>query len=332
MATVFLNGQFLDADAARVSAFDAGLQHAVGLFETMLGGTTALDECWVYRLDEHLDRLATSAREVGLSEQLRTQGLYDAVMETTARTGYARARVRLTITGGDLHMLRRGEGEADGAGRQGATPTVMIVAQPATEYPDAMFERGVMVAIADARANPFNPFEGHKTLNYWWRLRELQAASARGAAEAIVLQVSNHLCGGCVSNAFVVKDGVLCTPIARGEEIGREPGDADEDPTAPMPPAGRASEAGVALPSPVLPGITRSAVIEFAELRSIPIERRMLAIDDLVGADEVFLTNSSWGVLPVVAIEAHPIGPGRPGEVTTSLRDALSRSITGESV
>ena len=98
MATVFLNGRFLDQGEARVSAFDAGMQHGVGLFETMLGGTTALDETWVYRLDEHLERLAGSARELGLAEQLRVQGLYDAVMETVARAGHARTRVRVTVT------------------------------------------------------------------------------------------------------------------------------------------------------------------------------------------------------------------------------------------
>lgn len=318
MATVFLNGRFLDQSEARVSAFDAGLQHGVGLFETMLGGTTALEETWVYRLDEHLERLATSARDLGLAESLRTQGLYDAVMETVVRAGHARTRVRLTVTGGDLNLLNaKRDGETERR-RDEVGGTVLIVAQPATEYPAPMFERGVMVGIADARANPLNPFEGHKALNYWWRLRELQAAAAKGGAEAIVLQVSNHLCGGCVSNVFLVKDGVLSTPIARGEERGSSPEEGGS-------PAVRG-----ALPSPVLPGITRGAVLELAEMRSIPVEKRMLSIDDLLAADEVFLTNSSWGVLPVVAVESHPIGAGRPGGVTRGLREAWVRSVEGE--
>ena len=65
MATVFLNGRFVDADEARVSAFDAGLQHGVGLFETMSarveGGVVA-----VFRLEEHIERLIGSAGELGL--------------------------------------------------------------------------------------------------------------------------------------------------------------------------------------------------------------------------------------------------------------------------
>ena len=64
----------------------------------------------------------------------------------------------------------------------------MIVVQPATEYPAEMFERGVMAVIADMRVNPLDPMSGHKTLNYWGRLRELQAAAAKRAGEAIVFR------------------------------------------------------------------------------------------------------------------------------------------------
>ena len=244
-------------------------------------------------LDEHLDRLQASAAQLGLSDDLRTGPLGDAVNECADRCGYDRVRLRLTITGGDLNMLRSG-------GRASHTPTVLIDAQPATVYPDEMFEKGVMATIADARANPLDPMAGHKTLNYWWRLRELQQASAKGAGEAIVLQVSNHVSGGCVSNLFTVKGGSLITPIARGEEA--EVG-------------GKGS-----LPSPVLPGVTRSKVIAEAKKMGMVVERRMMGIGDVLDADEVFLTNSSWGVLPVTRVEAEPVGSGEVGEVAKGLR------------
>ena len=300
MTSVFLNGELLDRDDARVSAFDAGLQHGVGLFETMdatgPGGEGAdAGAVSVRRIDEHLDRLSASAAELGLSEDVRTGPLADAVRLVVAKSGLTRARVRLTLTGGDLNLLQS-------TGRSGHTPTVLIQAQPATPYPDEMFERGVGVTIGDARANPLDPTSGHKTLNYWWRLRELQRAAAKGAGEAIVFQVTNHVCGGCVSNLFAVKDGTLVTPIARGEESSEE--------------------GKVAMPSPVLPGITRAEIIESASARGIGCGRRMLSIDDVLDADEVFLTNSSWGVLPVVRVEAEAIGGGSVGEVTRSLREA----------
>lgn len=291
MATVFLNGEFVQASEARVSAFDAGLTHAVGLFETMAGGVRE-GEAFVTRLHDHLDRVALSAKQLRLTDELRKGALAEAVLRTVKAEGSDRQRVRLAITGGDLNLLA-------GGGEGAHDPTVLITAQPATAYPDAMFEQGVVAAIADAKANPFEPTASHKTLNYWWRLAALRDASAKGAAEALVFQVTNHLCGGCVSNAFVVKDGALLTPIARGEE------------------------AEGALPSPVLPGITRGAVIDAARELGIDVTARMLTIEDVLGADELFLTNSSWGVLPVVAVEASAIGGGEVGAVTRRLRASL---------
>lgn len=296
MQTVFLNGRWLERDGASVSAFDAGFQHGVGLFETMLAfRRDGEDE--IVALDEHAERLAESARVLRLSEDLRPQGLAETALETFRRSGLDRARLRLTVTGGDLNLL-----EARGVSNH--RPTVLCVAQPATNYPAAMFERGTLATLADARANPFEPMSGHKTLNYWWRLRELQQASAKGAGEAIVLQVSNHIAGGCVSNLVAIHGQIAMTPIARGEE--REGG----------------------LPSPVLPGVTRAIALGWLEIEGLEVRRQMMTVDDLLDADELFLTNSSWGVLPVTRLEAATIGAGEPGPLTRGLIERW-RAFTG---
>jgi branched-subunit amino acid aminotransferase/4-amino-4-deoxychorismate lyase len=362
MPTVFLNGRFCAADAATVSAFDAGFQHGVGLFETMLASVSG-GEARVPFLGDHLDRLVESARALGLSDSLRRDPLGDAVVETAERAaremsgsgggagnvgGETRLRVRLSITGGDLNMLSRtrsaaettsaagasegGTGDAaergasepgaDGGARSGGAsgggvehnPTLLIHAQRATAYPDAMFERGVLVTLAEMRANPFNPLEGHKTLSYWARLRELQAAAAKRAGEALVFTITNHLAGGCVSNAMIVKDGVIHTPIARGEE--------EQEAT-------RTGGNGVPIPSPVLPGVTRKVVTRLAGEIGIEVRRRMITIHEILDADEVFLTNSSWGVLPVTRVESQAIGRGEVGEVTRQVRGEWLREWTG---
>ncbi len=304
MATVFLNGRFVDADEARVSAFDAGFQHGVGLFETM-SARVVDGAVLVFRLEEHVERLIGSAQELGLSALLKAPALAEAVVKTVSESGLARARVRLTVTGGDLNLLAK----AREGGAKAGDPTVLIVAQPATEYPPEMFERGVMVSIADLKLNPLDAMAGHKTLNYWGRLRELQVAAAKKAGEALVFAVTNHLAGGCVSNAFLVKGGELVTPIARGEETERRSDAVTQS-------------KGVAIPSPVLPGVTRGWVLEWAARRRIGVTRRMVTIEDVLGADEVFLTNSSWGVLPVVAVEKKEIGDGEVGDLTGEVRGA----------
>lgn len=282
MTTVWLNGEFTTPDQARISAFDAGLQHAVGLFETLSGrGETVL------HLLQHLDRLSESARTLGLSEKMRTDALAEAILHSVKNAGLDRSRIRVTVTGGDLNLLQGGTTH---------DPTVLIVVQPATEYPEELFARGVPVTVADGRRNPLDPFESHKTLDYWSRLSALQAAAARGASEALWFSVSNHLVGGCVSNAIVVKDDALITPLARGEE----------------------PEGG--LPSPVLPGIVREEVLGWAAGEGRLVRREMLSIEDLLSADEVVLTNSSWGVLPVISLEREGIGSGTPGPVATELR------------
>lgn len=289
---IHLNGQLTPAADAKVSIDDAGIQHAVGLFETFF-----CHEGKVFRLDRHLERLKNSARELGLAPTLNTEPLFDAVEQVITANNLKSARLRLTLTAGTLSLLRKGD-ETAAALRQ----TVAIVPSQATVFDPAYFERGVTVSVHGPLANPFDPGAGHKTLNYWARLQALRNAATLGASEAIILSITNHLASGCVSNLFLAKNGILLTPIAHGEETEG------------------------ALTAPVLPGVTREAVLEAAEVRGIPVEKRMLSIDDLLGADEVFLTNGNWKVLPVVKVEQTQIGNGKPGPMTLDLRqDVLDR-------
>ena len=371
MSSAFVNGSFVPVEEATLSLFDAGLQHGVGLFETMLGGCRvpvnsafrdAFDEednragtPWVLDIDDHLARLAESARALGLSDDLRVSALREAVFATVRQSGLARARVRLTVTGGQLNMLKRdlpGSPQAS-TDRPAHEPGVFIVATAATQYPQSMLDQGVMAVIADTKANPFNPFESHKTLNYWWRLRELQAAAAKNAGEALVFSITNHLCGGCVSNALIVKDGEVYSPPCRGEELeaGRDPFDAAMErsresteeaaaealgapgirPGRGAPPPAASKPAGLRLPSAVLPGITRLWASRNLAGEGTVLIKKYLSVSDVLEADEVLLTNSSWGVLPVVAVEGKVIGTGKPGDVGRLLMAAWKNTLDTES-
>ena len=85
------------------------------------------------------------------------------------------------------------------------------------------------------------------------------------------------------------------------------------------------------MPSPVLPGITRRWVMDWATAADVPVQRRMVTISDVLEADEVFMTNSSWGVLPVVQVEKSRIGAGEPGRVTNGVMSAYHEYAGGES-
>ncbi|MCH2134219.1 MAG: aminotransferase class IV [Phycisphaerales bacterium] len=304
---VWLNGEVVSESEAQVSVFDSGIQHAVGLFETM-----SAHNARIFRVMEHAERLVESSRTLLMSQRLQAGPLAEAAERLLAQNTMTEARIRLTVTGGNLNMLQAAEGGH-------VDPTVLIVIQPPTNYPPVFFSQGVEVCLAAGRENPWTPMAGHKTLNYWPRIHALQMAGLAGASEALWLDPAAHLMSGCVSNLFIIRDGCLQTPWARGEQ----------------------SESGET--SPVLPGITRGAVIECAEAAGITVQRMNLTLDDLLQADEAFLTNSSWQVLPVrglrlqrrqedgtPGVESRPIGAGSVGSMTTQLRRDLLDLIERE--
>ncbi len=79
--------------------------------------------------------------------------------------------------------------------------------------------------------------------------------------------------------------------------------------------------------SAVLPGITRRTVADLAEQGGIAIRRTSITINDLLDADEVFLTNSIMQVMPVCRIERRAIANDKPGPITLQLADAYRRDV-----
>jgi len=306
---VWINGSLFEDKDAKIGVFDAGFQHGVGLFETMIAkrGT-------VFRAEQHMERLANSASVLRLTEKLQIQPLVEALGQVLEENNQEDARVRLTITGGDLNMLQQ-TGQSGGG-----DPTIVIQTQPPTEYPETFYENGVLVSLASGRANPYELGAGHKTLNYWSKLLNLQLAAMQQCGESLWLTPSAHVTGGCVSNVFIVKEGTLFTPIAQGEEGG-----VDE-------------------PSAVLPGITRACVIELADELGIGTSKIIMTLDDVLAADEIFLTNSSWGILPVVGIRAavqqedkvgtqdQPIAEGVVGNITKQLHISYEACMQRETL
>ncbi len=295
---VWLDGKFLPAEEARIGVLDAAVQHGVGIFETLQAR-----HGHPFALRQHLALLRESALTLGLAQRLEVGALGEAIGEAARRNQAPHARIRITLTGG-----RRG---APRVGEPTALPSVLIVAHEVSQFPAAQSTAGIRVLIAESRLPLGDTFGGHKTIWYWPRLMALQAAAAAGCAEALWLDVSGHLAGASTGNLFLVKGGALVTPPARGEAEAERHG-------------------GTARAVPVRPGVTRAVVMELAGELGIPVRVEPINIQELLAAEEVFLTNTGYQLLPVTAIEATPIAAGSVGSVSRRLQALLEERLVAE--
>lgn len=182
-------------------------------------------------------------------------------------------------------------------GDEEPTPTVLVTATEFQAYPPEYYTKGVRVLLTDYRQNPADPLCGHKSTCYSARLIALKDAQKKQAAEAIWFTTENKLAEGCVSSVFIVKDGKVLTPP---------------------------------LTTPVLDGVARRTVLEIAKDQGIETAEKELFINDLLQADEVFITNVIMLMLPVTTVEAHTVGDGKPGEITKQLLEKFQNFVVKE--
>ncbi len=287
MALIWLDNSFVDEAHAAVSLRDTGLLHAAGVFTTMRA-----DDGRVFRLDAHLRRLRESCEALFIPLAYDDAALSSAVTELLARNDLADARLRLTVT--------RGVAKQDPLHGTHLHPTVFLTASPLEPYPAEFYQRGLTAILLDEqKLNPYDIQAGHKTLNYFSRLAALREANRRGAGEALWFNVHNYLQSGSISNVFIVKNASLITPPTKWEN--REE------------------------PSGVLPGVTRAAVIDIARSAGIDVKLARIDVNQLLDADEIFVTNSIMRIMPVCRIERKSIGDDKPGQITRSVSDGFER-------
>lgn len=179
-------------------------------------------------------------------------------------------------------------------------PTLLITAAKFRPYPPEYYKNGVMAVLCPFKQNPIDPASGRKTTSYFSRMIALNLAHQKRAAEAIWFTLDNRLAEGCISNVFLVKDSELFTPPIN---------------------------------TPVLPGVARKTICRLAQKNSIKLIEKDLTIDDVLGADEIFLTNVIMQVLPVIKIEKHTVDDSLVGPVSKKLHmlfDQLVKSECGE--
>jgi branched-chain amino acid aminotransferase len=291
---IYLNSQLVPRSEAKLSPFDHGFLYGYGLFETMRAYNGH-----IFRLDSHLTRLRCSAESIGLTHSILTtdegkQSLKAACMATLEANKLKDARLRLTVSAGEGDMTP----DPSTCPSTCPSPTVLITAQNLVPLPPEKYETGFKAAISFLRRNSQSPLSRLKSTCYMENILARMAARAAGCDEAIFLNEQGYLAEGSTTNVFLVSHGELITPCFE---------------------------------SGVLPGITRKAVLEIARTSNIKATERWVQLNELIEAQEAFVTNSILELMPLVSVEGRTIGTGKPGKLTGDLLFAY-RKLVDEAV
>jgi branched-chain amino acid aminotransferase len=164
-------------------------------------------------------------------------------------------------------------------------PRLLVLVSPVPKLPEKWYTDGIKLISWEIE----RPIPGAKSIDYISASLALKKAAAAGAVEALYIDRNGLALECTTANVFAFIKGRLATP-GRG----------------------------------ILSGITRTVVLTLAE-GLFPIDIRDISRDALLAADEVFITGTSKGLVPVVQIDERVIGDGRPGEHTRQLMAEMQR-------
>lgn len=269
MKIYHVDGQFVPADKAVIPVDDLSVLRGYGVCDIMrtFRGKP-------YFLDEHIDRLVNSAREIGLSLPWSNEEIKLTVLETLQRNrNVDQVNIRIIITGGSSPDYFYPQGP----------PRLIIMITDMKKLPLEWYSQGIKVIthpqerlIPDAKVTAYIP-----------AALALKKAKKLGAVEAIYVNSDGQVLEGTTSNLFMFTNNTLVTP-------DRE----------------------------ILKGITREAVISISQQLFQTLERPVL-LTELLAADEVFISGTNKGVVPVVKVDENLIGTGKPGPNTLKIMKKL---------
>ncbi len=197
---VYLNGELVPAEEAKVSVFDHGVLYGDGVFE----GIRAYNGR-VFRLQQHLERLYDSARAIMLSIPLTIEELTEAILETCRANELTDAYIRLVVT--------RGPGDLGLDPRKCPKPTVFIIADRIELYPEEYYEKGLEVITCVTRRNSPDALDpAIKSLNYLNNILAKLETVRAGVPEGIMLSSNGYVAECTGDNIFLVRDDHVITP------------------------------------------------------------------------------------------------------------------------
>jgi len=205
MSVVYLNGELLDADAARVSVFDRGFMYGDGAFETV----RSYRRC-PFRAAAHWRRLARSLERLGIPAPLTSSELDEVCASVLDANRLSDAVLRVRVSRG---VGLRGPGTAFES-----SPTVVVTATEFNGLDESFYTRGAEVVMSSVRRIPdvCLPCEA-KSANYLNSILARRDAEAAGAYESIMLNLDGNVAEATASNVFLVAHDMCRTPdVASG--------------------------------------------------------------------------------------------------------------------
>ena len=273
--TVYVNGEYLPEQDAKISIFDRGFLMADGVYEvtSVLGGK-------LIDFDGHAKRLERSLTELDMRSPISTDDLLEVHRELVRANEIDEGLVYLQIT-------RGAPGDRDFAfpDPDETEPTIVLFTQNKPGLADnPQAQKGIkVISIDDIRWGR----RDIKTVQLLYPSMGKMMAKKQGCDDAWMVQ-DGFVTEGTSNNAYIVKGGKIITRHLSNE---------------------------------ILHGITRAAVLRFAEEAQMEIEERSFTIEEARAADEAFFTSASAFVMPVVEIDGASLGTGVPGPVATRLRE-----------
>lgn len=197
---IYLDGEMLEKEEAKISVFDHGLLYGDGVFE----GIRAYNGR-VFRLREHLDRIYNSARAIDLDVPLTKKDMGIAILDTLKANKLKDAYIRLVIT--------RGVGDLGLDPQKCPKATVFIITDKIKLYPEEFYTNGLSVVTTSVRrTTPDALSPCVKSLNYLNNIMAKLDATRAGVPEAIMLNASGYVAECTGDNIFILKENTLFTP------------------------------------------------------------------------------------------------------------------------
>lgn len=283
---VNVNGELAPAGEAKISVFDRSFLYGDSLYEVARTYDGKL-----FRLKDHLDRLASSAKlcRMNLSHSLEHYGQEMTRTVEAFKKSYLARQSTASGTSGRVPELyvrlivTRGLGKIGFGEENLLAPTqYVILVMPAPLTSPAVWEKGLHLQIAErARNSPRALDPAMKSGNYLNNL--LAYLEKKNASDAILCDLEGNVTEGTTFNIFYVKRGIVVTsPL----DIG------------------------------ILDGITRRLLLSILPKSGIPVREVRFPASRLLQADEVFATSTLKEVMPVTMINDGLVADGKPGALT----------------